>query len=507
MNHSADKKRMFKNTILLYLRMGFIMFISLYTSRVVLDKLGVEDFGIYNIVGSIVVSFAFLRYAMMEATQRFYSYRIGIGNDNCSKEFTASMNIHIMFILLFLIVFETFGLWFLHSVLQIPPERREAAEIVYQITILTFIFNFIRVPHNALITASEKMSAYAYLSVVEALLKLFVIYIIIISPYDKLIVYSLLLFFTTIIINIFYILYCVKYLRNDCRYSLSFDKELLREMLSFTSWNFIGGIASTASHDAPNYFINVYLGVRVNAAMGIAKQVNGAVYGFFSSFQTAFNPQIVKAYADNDKDYLFQLINKTSKLSFLLIYVISLPLIICINDVLNIWLTIVPDYSTIFCVCILISQLVFALSSPLQMVALAVGNIKKYQLIVGIISLLIIPASWLILLFGYKPYFILIFQIIINILLLIYRAEYASEKINYPRKDYYWDVAAKSLLIIPLLTAPIIFLIGFYFCGLSKIVIVTLSSFLIIIPLYLFICFNRKERNLIINLVLRRIKK
>ena len=508
MSHGAEQKTIAKNTIFLYLRMFVVMIVSFYTSRVVLDKLGVDDYGIYNIVGSVVVSFAFVRNALQSASQRFLSFSKGQKDDDCSKVFTTSMNIHFFIILVVVILLETVGLWFLNNVINIPADRVSAAKIVYQFSILTFCASLVQVPYTSLIVSNEKMSIYAYISIIEVVLKLVIVFALSFSDsIDKLVLYGALMLLVTFVQVLITASYCRKVLKDDSKYLKYWNKGLFKDILSFSGWNLIGGLSGMACAEGPNYFMNFYLGVKVNAAMGIAKQVSNVVYGFSSNFQNAFNPQIIKAYASDEKDYLFDLIFRTSKMSFILIYIIAAPLIVCCNDVLNIWLTVVPAYTGTFCICILLSQIVSAISSPLWMAAHAIGNIKVYQLVLAVINITIIPVSWFVLHFGYEPYYILIYQIIMNFIVLVYRVRYLSQKLSFPSLQYYREVVGRCVFIIPALTFPLIYLLHERLDGFIGVVVTSVFAVAVIISAFLYLGLNSKERTIVISFLMNRIKK
>lgn len=504
---SADKiiggqKKIAKNTVFLYLRLLITIAVSLYTARIVLEKLGVENYGIYNIVGSIVVSFVFINNALMSAIQRFYSYHIGKG-DNCIKVFSMSINLQIVLGLSVVLLLETIGLWVFTYHLNIPIDRRHAALIVYQLSIATFIVNFVRIPYQSLIIAKEKMSAFAYFSVIEVILKLVIVYLLVYINIDKLILYGWLILFVTIIINSLYIFYC-KYYFEDCRYRFDWDKILFREMIGFTSWNFIGGLAGAVRNEGPNYLLNLFLGVQVNAGMGIAKQVSGTAYNFSSSFQSAFNPQIVKSYAAKEYDYLHTLIFRTTKISFFLIYIIAIPIIFC-NDLFQLWLTVIPPYTRSFCNCFLIAEIVSSISSPLWMTAHAIGNIRKYQLTLSFLNISIIPVAYILLYFKVEPYWVIAYLIILNVGILIYRVEYLRNRLKFNCVKYY-RMVINLLLIVPLLTIPFIYVISVFCNGLSGIMILFLFSFIINSVIFYLISLDREEKNFIINFVSSKFK-
>lgn len=491
------QKKIAKNTVFLYLRLLVTIAISLYTARVVLEMLGVDNYGIYNIVGSIVVSFVFINNALMSAIQRFYSYHIGKGN-NCSKVFSMSINLQIALGFIVVILLETVGLWVLNNHLNIPEERRYAASIVYQLSIATFIVNFIRIPYQSMIIAKEKMSVFAYFSIIEVILKFVIVYLLIFINYDKLILYGWLVLFVTIIVNSLYIIYC-KCSFDDCRYRLKWDGSLFKEMLGFTSWNFIGGIAGAIRNEGPNYLFNLFLGVQVNAGMGIAKQVSGTAYNFSSSFQSAFNPQIVKSYSAGEYDYLNNLIFRTTKISFFLIYIIAVPIMFS-NDLFEIWLTTVPPFARSFCNWFLIAEIVSSITSPLWMTAHAIGNIRKYQLTLSAINVLIIPIAYLLLYIKAEPYWVIAGLVLINLIILVYRVEYLRNRISLDCGKYYISVF-KLLCVIPISTLPIIYIVSLYCSGLLGIIILGILSLLVNSLSFFFISLDKEERTFIIKTI------
>lgn len=470
-DYSHEQKRIMKNTVMLYIRMAVIMLVSLYMSRVVLDVLGEQDYGIYNIVGSVVVSLTFIQNALISATQRFLSYELGKNcEEGTNRIFSMSMNIHVLFALVVVIIMETVGLWFVNNVLNIPELRMFAANVVLQFSIATFCVNMLRIPYNAVIFSHERMSIYAILSIAETILKLALCYILLVCRKDKLIIYAFLIFAITLVINIMYIIYCKRQFADVCKYKICKDKILFKKMTSFLGWNMVGGVTSIATTEGPNYFLNVYLGVTVNAALGLAKQVSSAVYQFTSNFQSAFNPQIVKAYAKDDRVYLFDLINKTSQVSFYLLFLVAFPVILCADVLFDIWLVEVPEYAVEFCVLILMSQLISALSSPLWMVVHATGNIKSYQITLSIINLLILPIAWVILALGYSPVYIILAQVGITIFVFTYRLLYLYSQIKFDLVTYSKSVLLKSLSLM-LLIIPVPLLTRIYIDGLKGAII------------------------------------
>lgn len=493
-NHSGDQKRIAKNTVMLYIRMILIMLVSLYTTRVVLNVLGETDYGIYNIVGSVVVSMIFIQHSLMSATQRFLSYEMGLKDEgNVAKVFSSSLNLHLKFILIILLILETVGLWFLNYILDIPADRMLAANIVYQFSILTFCLNMIRIPYNAIIISYENMNIYAAVSIVEAILKLSIVIALKYLYSDKLIAYGVLVFVITLMINAMYIAYCRRSYKADTKSDFKGDKVVIKKLRGFLGWNLLGGVTGVATNEGPNYFMNYYLGVSVNAAMGVAKQVSGAIYSFATSFQNAFNPQIVKAYAANEKEYLYDLINKTSLLSFYLLFLFAFPIINSADFIFHLWLVDVPQYTVIFCILIILSQFVATLSSPLWMVAHATGDIKVYQIVLSILSLLIIPVSFIVLVLHYPPYYILVFQIFLNILIFIYRLFFARAKIGLSIRRFFRDVILKCLYL-SIIIIPVPLLLSYYATSIWQNCLVVLMSFFISAIVFYFVGLDRETK-------------
>ena len=504
--HVGSQKRIAKNTVMLYIRMIIIMVVTLYTTRVVLHVLGETDYGIYNIVGSVVVSMVFIQNALMSATQRFLSYEMGLGeNGDVAKVFSSSLNLHVKFLLIIFVFLETVGIWFLNRVLDIPSDRMLAANIVYQFSIITFCLNLYRIPYNAIIISYESMNIYAILSIVEAILKLSIVIALKYLFPDKLIAYGILVFAITFIINTLYIAYCRKNYKKDTVFSIKGNKEVIKKMRGFLGWNLLGGATGVATNEGPNYFMNYYLGVSINAAMGIAKQVSSAVYQFTSNFQAAFNPQIVKSYASGDKDYLFSLINKTSLLSYYLLFIFAFPIIICSNFIFELWLVDVPDYTVIFCVLMILCQLIAALSSPLWMVAHATGDIKQYQIVISIISILIVPVSFVVLQTGLPPYYILAFQILLNIIIFIYRLLFARAKVGFPISKYMVSVLLRCI-ILSVIIAPLPIFMSMYAIGLWQNFIVIVVSVFLSGCVFFFLGVDRSTRNAILSFVISKLR-
>lgn len=477
------------------------MIVTLYTTRVVLDKLGVDDYGIYSIVGSVAVSLIFIQNALNTATQRYLSYEIGKKeNSNVANVFSMAKIIHIVFAIFTILILETVGLWFIDNVLNIPENRAYSANIAYQFSVFTFVVNLLRVPYNALIISNEKMNLYAFFSVFEALIRLGGVFLLSVSSYDKLELYSFIVLITSIIVNIIYIITCNRVFNETINKKSCFDKSLFKNMSSFLGWNMYSGLVGMGVNEGPGYFINVYIGVTANAGLGIAKQVSSAIYSFSSNFQHAFNPQIVKTYASNNSNQLKDLIESTSIMSFYLMFIIALPFILCCDLVLNLWLGTIPPYASQFSALLVLSELVNALGAPLWMTAHAIGNIKRYQLFVSSLSLLILPISWLTLKLNLQPFYIYVFLIFVNIGIYCFRVLYLRQKINFPAREYIL-IVLKRCLIPSLFCIPIPFILSLYINNIWGIILVSIISVINTGAIFLFFGTSLSQRRTILNYI------
>ena len=347
-NQSVNNKRIAKNTLMLYIRMLFTMGVSLFTSRVILQTLGIEDYGIYSVVGGIITMFAFINGGMISATQRFLTFEIGKGNLlQLKKVFSTSLQIHTLIAFVIVLLGETVGLWFLYEKLVIPPDRLVAALWVYQCSIIVCVINIMSVPYNADIIAHEKMSAFAYISIIEVILKLAIVYMLYVTPWDKLITYSILLLIVQLIIRCIYARYCSNHFE-ESHYCHQVDKSLFKEMFAFAGWSFWGNLAGVLYTQGLNMMLNMFFGPIVNAARGIAVQVQAAVQQFIGNFQVALNPQITKNYATGELVQMHILMFRSARFSFFLLYLLTLPILLETNYILTLWLETVPADAVVF---------------------------------------------------------------------------------------------------------------------------------------------------------------
>lgn len=423
------------------------MLVSLYTSRVVLNVLGVDDFGIYNVVGGVVLMFEFLNGAMTSATQRFLSFEIGRKNIiELKKVFSMSINIHILIALIILLLAETVGLWFVKTQLTIPEARLNAAVLVYHFSVLSFIINILRVPYNASIIANEKMQAFALISIIDVILKLIIVFILLGFNYDKLKLYAILTFTVIFLVSIIYQLYC-KYNFPDLKYQKYWNKALFVKMFSFAGWSLWGNLAYVGYTTGINILLNIFFGPSINAARGIAYQVNGALNNFASNFRVAINPQIVKSYASEDYKYMNNLVFKSSKYSFFLLFTLALPVLIETDVILKWWLKTVPDYTAIFSRLVIISTMIDCIAAPLTTTAQATGRIKKYQFVTGFLFLSILPISYVLLKLGNPPQITHYVNIVISFLVLIIKIYMVSRLVVFSKINFLKQVIFPIILV------------------------------------------------------------
>lgn len=498
-----------KNTIFLYVRMILVMGVSLYTSRIVLQQLGVSDYGLYSLVGGVVALFGFFNSAMSSATQRYLSFDIGKGDENrLQKTFSATLSIHFGISLLVLILAETIGLWYVNYKMIFPAERSLAVNIVYQFSIFTSLLGIIQVPYNALIIAREQMNVFAYVSIVEVILKLIIVFMIVFFGSDKLIGYSILTFVVAFIIRTFYQMYCRKNFK-ESRYHFEYDKFFFSELISYSGWNLFGNIAGVARGQGVNIVLNYFFGTLMNAAYGITMQVQSAVSIFVTNFQIAVNPQIIKTYSKGELNSTHRLISNSTKYSFFLMLLIVSPIIINTEYVLYLWLKTPPPDTVTFVQLVLGIVLIDCLSGPMMTGAQATGNIKWYQIIVGTLVFLNLPVSWLLLKMGCDAYIVYVVYIVISFLSLQFRLYFLRKMMQFDVAEYYKQVLSR----VGLLTAS---LLGIYIylkhedIKADSILSFTVHSVIIIIVMLLLIVVvgtTKNERRLAVDYLKYKILK
>ncbi|MEA9414113.1 lipopolysaccharide biosynthesis protein [Flavobacterium sp. PL02] len=489
-----------KNTVFLYIRMFFTMGVTLYTSRIILNTLGVEDYGIYSVVGGIITLFGFFNSAMTSATQRFLSFDIGKNDsEQLKKTFNATLNIHIIIGLLILVLAETFGLWFVNNTLNLPAERMTAVNWVYQFSIFTFFLGIIQVPYDALIIAREKMGIYAIMSFVEVILKLIIVYLLVIFSFDKLILYAGLLFLVAFIIRMSHKIYCKRYY-SESRYQFYFEKELYHKLIAYSGWNLFGNIASVARGQGINVILNLFFGTVLNATYGITLQVQSAVSLFVTNFQMAVNPQIIKNYAQGNIEQSKKLIFQSSKFSYFLMFLIVCPIVYNIDFILEFWLKKTPEYISIFVILCLISLLIDCISGPLITGSQATGKIKWYQIIIGSLIFLSLPISYFFIRLYKDPVVVFYVMISINILSLIFRLFFLKKMLSFNITLFVKRVLFKIFVVTALSNFLIISVLHFLSIENQFMLFLIKSSFIVFIcVLIIYIIGLEKQEKILIS--------
>lgn len=496
MDYLGTNKRIAKNTVVLYLRMIVLALIHLYTSRLVLSALGVDDFGIYNAVGGFVAMFSLLSGALNNAIGRYITFELGRGDIAKLKEvFSSSVTVQILLALGIVVISEAIGVWFLNTQMNIPDGRIVAANWVFQFSLLTFAVNLISVPYNACIIAHEKMTAFAYISILDVILRLLAVMLLFLMGADHLILYSILLLVVAVLVRIIYGAYC-SYNFAECHYSFSYNKELIKNMTSLASWNMLGSSSTVLNSHGVNILMNLYFGVGANAARGLATQVSHAVTQFVHSFTTAVNPQITKSYAKGDLKYSMSLAMISSKYSFYLMLLMVVPLCVETPAILKIWLVEVPEYAVLFVRLTLVMAIIPTLSVSLYTLALATGHIKKYQIVIGSLSL----SSFFFVYLAYKAglsveyaYYI---NIIINIIILLARVKILSDMVGLNQKEYFKRVIYPALIVAVAVTAILYnFKLFFSYAGFFGFSISVTFSILITLTIIYFLGLKSYERD------------
>lgn len=501
-NPVSTNRHIVKNTLMLYIRMFLIMGVTLYTSRVVLNVLGVVDYGIYNVVGGIVVMFSFLNGAMSQSTQRFLSFEMGKTQQAKLQEvFCTAMSIHIIIAVVILLLAETLGLWFLNTQMSFPQNRLAAANIVYQCSIFAFMTSILQVPYNATIIAHERMQAYAYISIVEVILKLAIAFSLSLLSSNKLSIYALMILIVTIIVNLTYRAYCTHNFP-ECRYRLTKNRKLMVSMSEYAAWSSLGAFAWIGKSQGCNLILNVFLGPAVNAAYGITNQVNTALNSFVQNFTTAVNPQIVKNYASEDYNRTYSLVYYGCKVSFFLMLILSVPILLTTEKILVIWLKTVPEYTVVFTRLIIVNSLFESFTYCMGTALQASGKIRTYQIIVGITILLNLPIAWFLLKLNYTPYSIFIASIIISTVTLGERLWIMKSTLeNFSVNKFISRVFIPSGIVSTcIILAYILFSSFIEISNTGFFETITLSIIVTALVVF-FIGFNRNERKALLNTI------
>ncbi len=494
-----SNKRIAQNMILLYVRQIIVMFVSLYTSRIVLEVLGVENYGIYSVVGGLVAMFSVLSGSLTAAIGRFITYELGKGEKGrlCTV-FSTSLNVQFILSFLVIILMLTVGRWFLNERMTIPTERLATANVVLYVSMFTFLVNLISVPYNAMIVAHERMNVFAYVSLLEVLLKLGLVYLLRLLSGDSLVNYVWLIFVVAMLIRVVYGLYCrVQF--SECRYECRLDGKLLKEMLAFSGWNFIGSSSTILKNYGVDIVLNLFHGTAINAARGVAMQVNNAVNSFVGNFFMAVSPQLTKSYAAGDLPYVRKLSYASSKYGFYLLLLLSTPFVFETHKILSIWLVEVPEYAVVFVRLLLIDTLITSLSQPMIIVMLATGKIKWYQIVVGGINMLNVPLSYILLKNNYSPEVVLYVAICLSVLCLIARIFFLRVLAQFSVSIFVRDVLSR-VFFVSLFSSITPYLLCYKLDAgnLRLFLIVLLGSLMTLLSVY-FLGINRLERQFVVN--------
>lgn len=499
MDQSANNKRIAKNTIVLYIRTMFVMLISLYTSRVILEVLGVEDYGIYQVVGGVVAMFSVISSSLSNAISRFLTFEIGHGDgERLKKIFSTSITIQLVIAAIIFLLSEIVGIWFIEAKMQIPLERLDAAKWVLHCSLFTFCINLLSVPYNACIIAHERMNAFAYIGIFEAIMKLAICYLIIVSPIDRLISYALLMMLLAVVVRIIYGIYCNRQFV-ESRVRVGFDKGIFKEMLGFSGWSFFNNTAFILNNQGVNMLMNVYFGVVVNAARGIAVQVESAVLQFVNNFTTAINPQITKSYASGDLESMHKLVCRGAKFSYFSMLFLALPIILEADQILNIWLVDVPEYTVIFVQLSLIMGLCDSIGNSGYTACIATGKLKKYSLVITSIAILEFPLAWVCFVLGAAPAYAYYTYIIVKIVILIARMYLMESMVGLKSSMYVRNVFLPILLTTLLAIVPPVVLSIFVRQSILRLVLIVVASFASVAVSTLYVGMTASERAVVLR--------
>lgn len=497
-NNLANNKRIAKNTLLLYIRMAFVLLVSLYTSRVVLQTLGVEDFGVYNVVAGFVSMFAILNSALNTCIQRFYNYEIGkIGETGLRNVYNTSLIIQFILAIIAFIAAESFGLWYLENKLVVPDGRLYAAKALFHVSLLSMCMLIIQVPYSAAILAKERMDYYALVGVLEVLLKLGIVVALPYLPFDKLITYAWLTALVSMIDFLLYFIYA-KIQFKQLRFHFDFNKGLFVSMMKFSGWSALSGFSQLIRNQGLNIVLNLFFGPVVNAARGISYQIKTAMMGFIQNISTAARPQLVESYAQGNVDRSQRLMYTVTKISFIMLYMMVLPVCYEINLILNIWLgDTVPEYTAIFSILILAITLVDILQTPITMIVYADGRIGAYNVWTSLLGLLVLPAAYFTLKCNANPILVYIISLGISLIIQIASMILMKKVVGFNLLPYIKDVIL-PLLMVTVMTCMIPYLIVLLFeDSFLRLIIVTIVAILTIVSIGYFVALDKTERELV----------
>lgn len=498
----GSNKTILKNTVFLYARTFVLLVLGLYTSRVTMQALGVENYGIINVVSGFVAMFSLVSGALTGACQRFITFELGKPNGNVRQIFSSTFYIHIVLALFIVILAETIGLYFVNDKLNLPVDKMDEVQWVFQCSVISFILGLINIPYNALIIAHEKMKAFAYISLIEAFLKFITVYAILVSSFNALIFYSILTLASSTLVRFVYQIYCVCSFKQETKLEMIKDKQGFKDIFRFAGWAFIGNSATLLNGQGINIILNLFAGVTINAARGIASMIESTVTGFVYNFTTALNPQITKSYAHKDTRRLSELLDLGTRLSFFLMIVMSVPIVIVTPNLLELWLTVYPDYAVAFIRITLMIAIVQAMANPYITAVCATGDIRNYQLVVGGITLSNIPVCYILLYCGLDPIWVYVASLVMYIVTFLIRLIFVRNKTGIAVKSLGITIIFR-LTPIAVISVVISFLLAFYIdtsSWLGLVCFATISCVLTILLIYA-IGIQQKERLLVHDFV------
>ena len=500
-DYSTNSKRIAKNTVLLYFRTFFVMLISIYTSRIVLEALGVEDYGVYQVVGGMVAMFSIITNALSASISRYITFELGNGNiKRLNKIFSTSRAIQYVLSIIIIVLAEIVGLWFMHNHMQIPDGRMDAAVWVLHFSVVSFVFTLLSVPYNACIIAHEHMRAFAYISIFDALLRLIICFLLLASPIDRLIFYGLAMMSLSALMRVIYNIYCWRYF-DESRVKVRFYKSVFNEMFGFAGWNFLTSACNILNVQGVNMLINVFFGVTFNAARGLANQVKNALVSFVSSFTTAINPQITKSYAAGSIDEMHSLVCRGARFSYYLILLMAVPIFFEAETILDIWLKTVPEKTVVFVRLSLINVLIDGAGYTSYTANLATGKIKKYSITLSLITVLVFPLVWVAFSLGASvemAYYIdIVGQLLYQVSRLFLTQENVGLKVSRFIKDVYFPIIITTFLSI----LPSLFVVLMVDASIWRLILSTIVGLFTVSVMILVVGMKKDERDYVTNII------
>lgn len=481
--------------------MFIVMVVSLYTSRVTLNVLGVENYGIYNVIGGVIVFFTFLNSTLSNSGQRFLSVAIANNDkDDIQKVFSSLLLTHLLFAIVLVVLLETLGLWFVSTKLDIPADRFAAALIIYHISVLGVVFGVVKIPFNSVIIANERMSFFAYTSIAEVLLKLLVVYMLVMFDYDKLILYMWLQVGVSVIMLLWYVIY-VRSKFETYHLQVKYHKDYFRRVLSFSGWNALESGANLGYQQGNNFILNHFYGVMLNAAMGVYMNVRRILFSFVTNFQISANPQIIKAYSVKDTEYFYGLIYRVSKFAFYLMFFIGLPIILNVDYILKLWLINPPEYTSGFIVYGICFSLIETLHGPLWTSMQAMGKIKTYEIVTSLMLLINLPLTFVFLKFGHSPYVIIEIQMAVSFLIIIVRLLFSRKYVGLSISQYIKKVIIPIAMVL-VVSVPLPLVLSYHIqSDLAKLLVTGFLSVIVVSLSVLYVGSTKGERSILVGYV------